>query len=305
MRVTQRSMMSNSLAGLNGNLAAVNRLQQQLTSGKVLTRPSDSPTNTNTAMQTRSQQTAVDQQANNISDAQSWMNQTDSTLQNMLNVAHRIRDLTVQGLNDAATSPASATAIAAEVSSLRESLLGMANTTVQGRPIFGGVTAGNQAYDPATGLYSGIGGTDGTEASTVPVRRRISDVETIRIDVTGPEAFGVGDKDLFTVVGNIAQHVTGGSGGSAALADDLAALDGSIDKMLVAIAGVGARTSRVETAAVVNKDSQLALTSRLSSIEDVDLAKTTTELQMQQVTYQAALSVTAKTLQQSLVDFLR
>jgi flagellar hook-associated protein 3 FlgL len=299
MRVTQRSMMTSSLAGLNGNLAAVNRLQQQLTSGKVLTRPSDSPTNTNTAMQTRSQQAAVAQQANNISDAQSWMNQTDSTLQNMLDVAHRVRNLTVQGLNSGATSTSSATAIAAEVSALRESLLGMANTTVQGRPIFGGVTAGSAAYDVATGDYKGVLGADG---SPVPVTRRLSDVETIRIDVTGPEAFGTGDDDLFSVVGRIAEHVTDDP---TALAEDLTALDGSINQMLVAIAGVGAAASRVETASTVNQDSDLSLTARLSAIEDVDLARTTMELQMQTVTYQAALSITAKTLQPSLMDFLR
>lgn len=299
MRVTQRSMMTNSLAGLNGNLAAVNRLQQQLTSGKVLTRPSDSPTDTNTAMQTRSQQTAVAQQANNISDAQSWMNQTDSTLQNMLAVVHRVRNLTVQGLNTGATSTAPATAIAAEVTALRESLLGMANTTVQGRPIFGGVTAGSTAYDRTTGAYTGVLGADG---QPVPVMRRLSDVETLRIDVTGPEAFGSGDEDLFSVVKNIAAHVTTDP---AALAEDLTALDAALSGMLVAIAGVGAAASRVETAATVNMDSQLTLTTRLSAIEDVDLPRTTMDLQMQQVTYQAALSVTAKTLQQSLVDFLR
>jgi flagellar hook-associated protein 3 FlgL len=75
--------------------------------------------------------------------------------------------------------------------------------------------------------------------------------------------------------------------------------------MLVAIAGVGAAASRVETASVVNQDSDLSLTARLSAIEDVDLARTTMELQMQTVTYQAALSITAKTLQPSLMDFLR
>ena len=104
MRVTQRMMITSSLAGLNGNLAAVNRMQEQLTSGKVLTRPSDSPTDTNTAMQTRSRQAAVSQQADNITDARSWMDQTDSTLQNMIGVTHRIRNLTVQGLNSGATS---------------------------------------------------------------------------------------------------------------------------------------------------------------------------------------------------------
>jgi flagellar hook-associated protein 3 FlgL len=299
MRVTQRSMITNSLAGLNGNLAAVNRLQQQLTSGKVLTRPSDSPTDTNTAMQTRSRQAAVTQQADNITDARSWMDQTDSTLRNMIDVTHRIRNLTVQGLNSGATSASSATAIAAEVTALRESLLGMANATVQGRPIFGGVTAGSTAYDVTTGAYTGVLAPDG---SPMPVTRRLSDVETIRIDVTGPEAFGEGAEDLFSVVKGIAEHATTDP---VALAEDLKALDVSLNRMLVAVAGVGAAASRVETAATVNMDSQLALTARLSAVEDVDLAKTTMDLQMQQVTYQAALSVTAKTLQQSLVDFLR
>ncbi len=299
MRVTQRSMITNSLAGLNGNLAAVNRLQQQLTSGKVLTRPSDSPTDTNTAMQTRSRQAAVTQQADNITDARSWMDQTDSTLRNMIDVTHRIRNLTVQGLNSGATSASSATAIAAEVTALRESLLGMANATVQGRPIFGGVTAGSTAYDVTTGAYTGVLAPDG---SPMPVTRRLSEVETIRIDVTGPEAFGEGTEDLFSVVKGIAEHATTDP---VALAEDLKALDVSLNRMLVAVAGVGAAASRVETAATVNMDSQLALTARLSAVEDVDLAKTTMDLQMQQVTYQAALSVTAKTLQQSLVDFLR
>jgi flagellar hook-associated protein 3 FlgL len=298
MRVTQRSMINNSLAGLNANLAAVNKLQQQLTSGKVLTRPSDSPTGTNTSMQTRSAHTAVSQQADNITDAQSWLDQTDSTLQNMLDVAHRIRNLTVQASNTGATSASSATAIATEVSSLRESLLGMANTTVQGRPLFGGVTADSRAY-AADGTYVGL---PATGEEPIPVTRRLSDVETIRIDTTGPEAFGAGSADLFSVVQDIATHVTDDP---TQLAADLTALDDSISTMLVAIAGVGARSSRVETASSVNKDAQLSLTARLSGVEDVDLARTTMELQMQQVTYQAALSVTSKTLQQSLVDFLR
>nr|WP_294692240.1 flagellar hook-associated protein FlgL [uncultured Friedmanniella sp.] len=297
--MTQRMMISSSLAGLNGNLAAVNRMQEQLTSGKVLSRPSDSPTDTNTAMQTRSRQAAVSQQAENINDARSWMDQTDTTLQNMIGVTHRIRNLTVQGLNSGATSASSASAIATEVALLRDSLLGMANTTVQGRPIFGGVTTGSTAYDATTGAYTGVLAPDG---SPVPVTRRLSDVESIRIDVTGPEAFGTGPGELFAVVADIADHVLNDP---AALAGDLTALDASLNRMLVAIAGVGASAARVETARTVNMDSQLSLTSRLSAIEDVDLAKTTMELQMQQVTYQAALSVTAKTLQQSLVDFLR
>jgi flagellar hook-associated protein 3 FlgL len=49
----------------------------------------------------------------------------------------------------------------------------------------------------------------------------------------------------------------------------------------------------------------LHLKSSLSDVEDVDLAAATIDLQTQQVAYQAALAATGKTIQPSLLDFLR
>ena len=107
MRITQRAVALTSLQGLNRNLDAVGRLQQQLTSGRLINAPSDSPTGTNTAMQTRAEQAAAAQQGRNISDAQSWLGQADSTLRAMLDTTRRVRDLTVQGLNTGAVSDTS------------------------------------------------------------------------------------------------------------------------------------------------------------------------------------------------------
>src|SRR3954465_12140175 len=140
MRITQRAVTLTSLQGLNRNLDAVARLQQQLTSGRLISAPSDSPTGTNKAMQTRSDQAAAAQQARNITDAKSWLQQGDSTLREMLDTSRRVRDLTVQGLNGGASTDASNQALSTEVRSLKEGLLGLANTTVQGRPLFGGLT---------------------------------------------------------------------------------------------------------------------------------------------------------------------
>jgi flagellar hook-associated protein 3 FlgL len=61
----------------------------------------------------------------------------------------------------------------------------------------------------------------------------------------------------------------------------------------------------MDTAASVNSSQALTLQAKLSDTEDVDLPKTIMELQMQQTGYQAALSVTAKALQPTLVDFLQ
>ena len=115
MRITQRAVTLTSLQGLNRNLDAVGKLQQQLTSGRLINAPSDSPTGTNRAMQTRTELASVSQEARNISDGGAWLEQSDSTIQNMLDAARKVRDLTVQGLSTGSSSDASQKALATEV----------------------------------------------------------------------------------------------------------------------------------------------------------------------------------------------
>ena len=293
MRITQRAVALTSLQGLNRNLADVGRLQEQLSSGRVISAPSDSPTGTNRSMQTRADQMAVDQQARNITDAKGWLDSADSILQNMIDATRRVRDLTVQGSNTGSLSPASQEAIGMEVATLRETLLGQANRTVQGRPLFGGVTSGSVAYD-GTGGWVGQGG--------APIMRRVSDTEAVRVDLTGPEVFGAPGNDLFALVGKIATDVTANP---AALAVHLDDLDTAIDRLLTGVADIGARAKRIERAEEINGEQSLVLQSRLAETENIDLPMTIMQLQMRQVGYEAALSATAKSLQPTLVDFLR
>ena len=292
MRITQRAVALTSMQGLNRNLDGLGRLQQQLTSGRLINAPSDSPTGANRAMQTRSEQAAVAQQSRNIADAESWLSQTDTTLTSMIDMTRRIRELTVQGLNTGAMSDQARVALATEAASLREGLITLANTVNQGRPLFGGITPGQQAYD-ATGAWVGMAG--------APVTRQISDSESLRVDLTGLEAFGTAPADLFSVVGAIATDLTAAP---AALGGHLTALDQVMKGMQSAVADVGARGARLERVQQINADRALALTAQLAETEDIDLPHTIMRLQMQQVGYEAALSATAKALQPTLVDFL-
>jgi flagellar hook-associated protein 3 FlgL len=310
MRITQRAVAQTSLQGLNANMAALAKLQQQLTSGRTISKPSDSPVGTNKAMQLRQAQSATDQQARNISDGKGWLDAADTALTSMSTQINRVRDLAVQGANTGASSPAAREALAAEMDSLREGLLGVANQTIGGRPIFGGATVGSVAYD-AAGKFVGVGGkqtlADGTVADiTIPLNRRVSDSEENRIDITGPEAFGdrADGDDLFAVITKAAAAVRDGSD-PAAISAGIKALDEAKGRLVNAAADIGARTARLEKVEQVNADRKLTLKTQLSEVEEIDLPKTVMELNLQQTGYEAALSATAKAIQPSLVDFLR
>jgi flagellar hook-associated protein 3 FlgL len=155
------------------------------------------------------------------------------------------------------------------------------------------VTSGVEAYT-ADGTFVGRAGS--------PVMRRLSDVEQIRVDVTGLEALVNADgESLFAVVGNIAADAVTDPD---RLTDHLDALDGVMERMQTALADVGARAKRIEGAEQVNSDLALSLSSRLAETENIDLPRTIMELEMQKVGYEAALAATAKALQPTLVDFL-
>ena len=297
MRITHRAVTQTALLGLNTNLSSVAKLQQQLTSGKLISAPSDSPTGTNKALQIRQDQSAVQQFEKNISDGQSWLDATDTALNTAINQVQRVRALTVKAMNEGATSTSSQKAIAVEVAALRESLLGVANSSVNDRALFGGVTQGSTAY-----------AADGTYVGAPPVgegiTRRVLNTDRIRIDVTGQEVFGVpsaGEPDLFGLVGKIATDVESAPD---ALSADLEELDVALERLLGAAASVGARSARMEAAGQVNTDLQLTLASQLVDVEDIDLAKTIMELNQTEVGYKAALQATAQVIQPTLVDFL-
>ncbi|MPQ99516.1 flagellar hook-associated protein 3 [Modestobacter sp. I12A-02628] len=306
MRITQRAISTTSLAGLNQNLAAIAKLQQQLSSGKTINKPSDSPTGTLQSMQTRTEQAATTQYARNVSDGKAWLNETDSQLKSFGDQFRKVRELAVQANNSGAMSDSARQAIKAEVDELQKSLVGVANTKLLGRPIFGGPTSGEAAYS-ATGDFVGR---PVTAAEPEGVTRRISDAETVRIDVTGQEAFGVRsdppdpatDTDVFSVVARFSAGLSSPTTDYASMLTDMTT---ALDRLSAAQSTIGARTNRIQNADVLTGDRSLTLANQLAEIENVDLAKAIMELSMQQTGYDAALGATAKIIQPTLLDYLR
>ncbi|QCX28571.1 flagellin [Nocardioides jishulii] len=292
-RVTQSMMSQRSLEGLQLSLGRLAKSQEQLSTGRVLNRPSDSPTDTTAAMRLRSSLADTLQYARNAEDGRGWLGQVDTTLQSMTNETRRARDLVLQGVNGAMSATARE-ALAIEVEQLRESLIAQANTTYLERPVFGGVTAGSRAYDP-DGQYVG------TAAGAV--MRTVADGVSVRVDMDAREAFGPDGANLFDDLAAAVNALRSGDAGEMRTSLDKLAAAGN--RMTGALAEVGGRTNRLEAALLRAQDGELAITKSLTEIENVDLPRAMVDLQLQEVAYQAALGATARVLQPSLLDFLR
>lgn len=292
MRITQRMMVNQSMQGLEGNQSRLSDVQRRMTTGRAINKPSDDPSGTAAALRLRSELAQAKQWSRNAEDGRTWLGTVDTTLSSMNDQVRRVRELVVQGQNGTMTAQARS-ALATEIEGLRDNLLQSANTTYLGRPLFGGTTSGSQAYDPATGAYLG---------DTGVVTREVGSSTSIRVDVTGPEAFGPAGADLFSTLTTIANDLRTAP---ANLGTDLTALDAVSARMTTALTDVGARYNRLERAVTAVETRTDDLSISLSTIEDIDLAKTIYDLNVAQLSYQGALQSTAKVIQPSLMDFLR
>jgi flagellar hook-associated protein 3 FlgL len=279
-------------ANLQGSLGRLQRLQEQLSSGKEIVRPSDSPTGTVAAMRFRADIRRAEQLTRNADDAQGWLRMADQSLTSQVSMVNRARNLLLQGKNDS-MGPNEREAIAVEIDQIRQAAIANANTTYLGRPIFGGTTTGVTAYDPATGAYVGDTGT---------VDRVVAPNVSVQANVVGTDAFGPAGADLFTVLADIADHLRNDP---TQLTNDVGLIDAAFERLVTVNSTVGARSNQVETMQQRLEDSVIDTTNRLAETESIDLPATIVKLQLQEVAYQAALNATSRVIQPSLVDFLR
>ncbi|WP_448059107.1 flagellar hook-associated protein FlgL [Cellulomonas hominis] len=300
-RVTQATVRQSTLANLQANLNKMSDLQAQMSSGKKINLPSDDPAGASDMMRLRSEQRVLTQYTRNAQDGNAWLTTVDTAITTSLANLRQVRDLTVRGGNGSLGDSARQ-ALAAEISGLRDSLLEQSNTTYLGRSVFAGTSA-DAAFTvvppspPTTTVpsytFSGVPGST--------VTRQVADGTSIRVDSDGSAVFGQDPDTVFALLDSIVATLNAGGDPS----DQLTAIDSHLDAMQTELSGVGARENQVDNALSRITDQQLTAKTRLSSIEDVDLAEIILDVQTQEVAYKGALGATAKVLQPTLLDYLR
>lgn len=316
MRITNKSMNINLLRNLNQGLKRYDRLSEQLVSGRKVHRPSDSPATISNIMDLNSSLIETEQYLRGAADAQSWLESTDSALDSLTNVLHRLRDIITMGANDT-QDDAARFALAQEAEQLFDSIIQLGNSTHGSKYIFAGQLTTVKPFvresdDPNSAQYFDViyqGGYRTATGDLAKVEFEVSTNSYLTVNVADAEEVGgVVEERLFTPILNLIKEVRENliNNNVTDLSNqNLGDLEQTLDRVLRHRADVGARMARADLAEERLQDLRLNFNKLLKNVQGVDYAETIMQLKNEEHIYRTALSVGARILQPSLVDFLR
>jgi flagellar hook-associated protein 3 FlgL len=297
-RVTFTSGRQLMLSDMMAAQSALTDSQKRLSSGKKMSVASDAPADAVATLAHRAELNRNLQLDRNADRAKDWLAGADRATSAVVDRLTEARSLVVQA-NSGAMDASARSAIATQLRDIRQSLLEAANTSILGRPIFGGTTGSKVAYDD-TGTYVGDNG-----GVQIPVSPGV----TMAVSRTGPQVFGTANAtdpmngDMFQMLGKIADDIDAGN--TTNLGAGLSAIDTSMTRVQTVQTELGSRMDQLDTLGTMGQAREGELKQNISELEDVDVAEATVELKSQELAYQSALGAAGQVLPMTLLDFLK
>jgi flagellar hook-associated protein 3 FlgL len=287
MRVTQSMLSNNMLRNLSNSYSKLGKFQDQISTQKKFTKPSDDPVSSMLAMNYRTDLNRIEQFQRNIGEAKNWIDSTDDALDKGVMALQRIRELTVQASNGTLEGDQKKN-IMEEIKQLKEHLINIGETQVGGKYIFNGTQTNVKPVG------------DGTFSDGAINLEVFSNIK-IQVNMNGNEIFG----DMLKDSGDIQGLINTLNEDSPEIGGYLEKVDKYIDQMLAGRAKIGAKQNRIDLMDDRLQQQEVFSTRILSDNEDVDMEKVIMELTTQESVHRAALSVGSRIIQPSLMDFLR
>lgn len=208
MRLATANTYDNTLANITNRQAGLADLQEKLSAGKKVVRPSDDPTGAAQAERALTRSSRVDVEVRALNLQRNSVAMAEGTLGDSIDLLQTIRQLMVSA-GDAAYNSSDRRSIAEEMAGLRDQLFTYANKKdTNGIPLFSGLGSAPQPFldVPAGVVYNGIPGSRSSTAVSVP---GTMDGQAVWMNVpTGNGVFnmalgGANTGELWTDVGQV------------------------------------------------------------------------------------------------------
>ncbi len=147
MRVTNQILFQQTQAAIQKSNQRLADLQEAVATGKRINHFGDDPIGAVRALDLRVFEASLDQYGKNINAGLPFLEQTDSVLGDVTEVLGRAKELALQFANDSNNAQDRAIG-AAEIQQLFERMVGLANSQIEGRYLFGGFKNGSAPFPP-------------------------------------------------------------------------------------------------------------------------------------------------------------
>ncbi|MFP4662672.1 MAG: flagellar hook-associated protein FlgL [Halanaerobiales bacterium] len=305
MRVTNGVMKDNYMRNLSNNLERIDIFNQQLSTGKKFQNPSQNPVGVTNSLSMKNVLATNDQYLENAEEARSWLSNTEIVLKNQGQILQRVREQVVYASNGS-LSTSDKQAIKEEIAELKDELINLGNSKIGDRFLFAGqmTTANTVPFEKPTPPDLEVQ-YNGDEKN---IDREINAGVSMSINSNGAEVF---EKAIDTLTA-VEEAIDGNTGidigdvqGIASIQEGIARVEDVLNTNLQERAEIGAKINRLDLTINRLGDEQNQAKELLSKNEDIDIAEAITNLKMQESVYRASLSIGARVIQPSLVDFVK
>jgi flagellar hook-associated protein 3 FlgL len=279
--------------------------QRELSSGYRINDASDSPSQTPQLIELGSNLAAVQGYQTNLSSVQTEATSADQAIGSSILLIQNAESLAAQGANSNTTA-VTAQALATQIQGIQQRIVSIANTTVNGRAIFGGDQDQTPPYQ-----YDGSSPTGADSLTPQTSSRVIVDTQgqPVYQALTAQHIFGPSDgtgaptaNNTFAALQSL--QIALQANDQAGIADALTSLQSAATYLNQQQAYYGAAEQRLTSEQNTTANQITALQTQIGVIRDTDTVQAATDLTRESTDQSAALGAEAAISRKSLFDYL-
>ncbi|CEK39048.1 flagellar hook-associated protein 3 [Paraclostridium sordellii] len=310
MRITNSSMITNHMFDTQQTLERMDTLNRQLDTSKQINRVSDDPHKAIKIMNLNNEIKFTEKYNQNAEETIGWMNNTDSTLQEVGDLLGEIKT-NILKVGNGTYSDEEIKAIHAEMNEKIKELGECLNASHGGRHMFSGTEVNEvpmimEEKDGVVTLKIN------SSVNDKDLKAELSDGITSDYNVSAKEIFEKDGKNYLDQINNLSKVMNDISNGKdveankkkllGTVKDDI---DGLFNHTIDTRTTFGVRVNTAEKIKDFNDENILNMKAVLSSAQDVDHVKKFIELKSAELVYNASVQVGAKLIQPTVLDYLR
>lgn len=340
MRITTNMMSNKYIKNLNKSANEMNYLNEKVSTGRKFFKGSEDPVSAIKAYKLRREYRSTEMYDTNIKDVDSFLTSAETNLTEISDNLETVYKSYLKGINGTMGSD-DREIIAKELDNLQKSILASLNGKFSDRYVFGGTSKDELPFTlNASGelLYKGVN-VNSNDTALEQLSKEVINIDlglgmtfnggnlnqdtVFNISMSGISFMGYGEavdengntkldsegkpvpNNLYTLVGKMKDVLRSDDYSLEKISPFIDEFEDQKNQVLVSITDIGSKTNYLDFLKLRNEDNQFNLNKKLVEVEEVDKAEAIVDFSMQEYSYNAALSMGNKILQNSFIDFMK